>query len=141
MAHAQGSQDTGRPIPESGLLATFMFIVRDLTQSSDFYVNVLGAELLQHGPPTFLKLSNAYLTLNTGGGPTEDKPAVTAAAPENGNVLSAALNLRVADIHATHALWKSRGARFFTDPIDRGAEIRCYLTDPDGYLIELGQSK
>lgn len=128
-------------MPESGLLVTLMFIVRDLARSADFYVNVLGAELIQHGPPTFLKLSNAYLTLNTGGGPTEDKPTVTAAAPQDSSVLSAALNLRVTDIHATHALWKSRGAVFFTDPIDRGAEIRCYLTDPDGYLIELGESK
>ena len=27
-----------------------------------------------------------------------------------------------------------------TPPIDRGAEIRCYMRDPDGYLIEVGQS-
>src|SRR5947207_5758128 len=33
-----------------------------------------------------------------------------------------------------------KGAEFVTPPIDRGAEIRCYLRDPDGYLIEVGQS-
>ena len=27
-----------------------------------------------------------------------------------------------------------------TPPIDREAEIRCYMRDPDGYLIEVGQS-
>lgn len=27
-----------------------------------------------------------------------------------------------------------------TPPIDRGAETRCYMRDPDGYLIEVGQS-
>jgi hypothetical protein len=27
-----------------------------------------------------------------------------------------------------------------TPPIDRGAEIRCYMRDPDGYLIEVGQA-
>jgi hypothetical protein len=27
-----------------------------------------------------------------------------------------------------------------TPPIDRGAEVRCYMRDPDGYLIEVGQS-
>ncbi|NEE37340.1 VOC family protein, partial [Streptomyces sp. SID7982] len=27
-----------------------------------------------------------------------------------------------------------------TPPIDRKAEIRCYLRDPDGYLIEVGQA-
>jgi hypothetical protein len=25
-------------------------------------------------------------------------------------------------------------------PIDRGAEIRCYMRDPDGYLVEVGQN-
>jgi hypothetical protein len=25
-------------------------------------------------------------------------------------------------------------------PIDRGAEIRCYISDPDGHLIEVGQA-
>jgi catechol 2,3-dioxygenase-like lactoylglutathione lyase family enzyme len=50
------------------------------------------------------------------------------------------MNLRVADIHARYAEWTARGAEFLTPPIDRGAEIRCYVRDPDGYLIEVGQS-
>ena len=25
--------------------------------------------------------------------------------------------------------------------MDRGAEIRCYLRDPDGYLIEVGEAR
>ena len=47
---------------------------------------------------------------------------------------------RVADIQARYEEWKGKGAEFVTPPIDRGAEIRCYLRDPDGYLIEVGQS-
>ena len=35
---------------------------------------------------------------------------------------------------------RSKGAEFVTPPIDRSAEIRCYMRDPDGYLIEVGQS-
>ena len=27
-----------------------------------------------------------------------------------------------------------------TEPIDRVAEVRCYMRDPDGYLIEVGQA-
>ena len=34
---------------------------------------------------------------------------------------------------------EGEGGRVFTPPIDRGAEIRCYMRDPDGYLIEVGQ--
>lgn len=32
------------------------------------------------------------------------------------------------------------GAEFVSPPIDRDAEIRCYMRDPDGYLIEVGQA-
>ena len=37
-------------------------------------------------------------------------------------------------------LWKSRGAEFITPPIPKYGEIRCYIRDPDGYIIEVGQS-
>ena len=33
-----------------------------------------------------------------------------------------------------------RGAQFVTPPIQRRYEIRCYIRDPDGYLIEVGQT-
>jgi catechol 2,3-dioxygenase-like lactoylglutathione lyase family enzyme len=59
---------------------------------------------------------------------------------EPGNTVSGFLNLRVADIQACYEQWSSRGAEFITQPIDRGAEIRCYMRDPDGYMIEVGQS-
>jgi hypothetical protein len=45
----------------------------------------------------------------------------------------------VADIWQTYREWSAKGAQFVTEPKDRGAEIRCYLRDPDGYYIELGQ--
>ncbi len=50
------------------------------------------------------------------------------------------MNIRVADIHACYELWKSRGAEFITKPIPKYSEIRCYIRDPDGYVIEVGQS-
>ena len=31
------------------------------------------------------------------------------------------------------------GAQFLTPPTDRGPELRCYIRDPDGHLIEVGQ--
>ncbi len=37
-------------------------------------------------------------------------------------------------------LWRSRGARFITEPKVRETEMRCYMLDPDGYLIEVGQT-
>jgi hypothetical protein len=47
------------------------------------------------------------------------------------------MNLRVADIQACYEQWSSKGAEFVTPPIDRGAGIRCYMRDPDAYVIEV----
>jgi hypothetical protein len=55
-------------------------------------------------------------------------------------VLSGFLNLRVTDIRRYYDLWSSRGARFITEPKVHASEIRCYIRDPDGYLIEVGQT-
>jgi catechol 2,3-dioxygenase-like lactoylglutathione lyase family enzyme len=46
----------------------------------------------------------------------------------------------VADIHAIYADWSARGAEFLTAAQARRGEFRCYLRDPDGHLIELGQT-
>ena len=53
---------------------------------------------------------------------------------------SAFLNLRVADIAAAYADWSAKGAEFLTEPKHHASEIRAYIRDPDGHLIEVGQS-
>lgn len=53
--------------------------------------------------------------------------------------VSSFLNVRVADIYAVYEQWSARGAQFLMRPIDRGAEIRCCMRDPDGHLMEVGQ--
>jgi hypothetical protein len=49
--------------------------------------------------------------------------------------------LRVADIWARYKEWGEKGAFFLTEPLPNpdGWEWRCYMRDPDGYLIEVGQ--
>ncbi len=69
-----------------------------------------------------------------------DKPGVTVVDYEPGSTTSIFLILTVADIEANYMDWLAKGATFLTPPIDRGSEIRCYIRDPDGYLIEVGQS-
>lgn len=54
--------------------------------------------------------------------------------------MSAFMNVRVADIAAFYADSTAKGAEFLTEPLDRKAELRCYLRDPHGYLIEVGQA-
>jgi len=125
---------------ELKLVATNTLIVRDIQSSVAFYRDVLGATVLREGEPTFLRLGNVWLTINRGGGPTDDKPEVVASPPGDPNVLSIFLNLRVTDIRRYYDLWLSRGAKFITEPKVHATELRCYMRDPDGYLIEVGQT-
>lgn len=124
-----------------GIVVTQMLIVEDIDRSIAFYRDVLGATVEREHAPAMLRLHNAWLVLNVGGGPTDDKSEVTLTAPQDPNIVSAFLNIRVSDIGAIHAQWRERGAKFLTEPSDRGPEVRCYLRDPDGYLIEVGQTK
>ena len=125
---------------ELKFVVTNTLVVGDIRRSVAFYRDVLGATVLRNGEPTFLRLGNVWLTINGGGGPTDDKPEVVASPPSDPNVLSIFLNLRVSDIKRYYELWSSRGAKFITEPKVHATELRCYMRDPDGYLIEVGQT-
>ena len=125
---------------ELNFVVTNTLIVRDVKRSVAFYRDVLGATVLREGEPTFLRLGNIWLTINIGGGPTDDKPEVVASPPSDRNVLSVFLNLRVTDIRRCYDLWTSRGAQFITEPKVHATELRCYMRDPDQYLIEVGRT-
>jgi catechol 2,3-dioxygenase-like lactoylglutathione lyase family enzyme len=129
------------PPPDRIVLAHFI-VSADVERSRRFYTEVLGGRLAFSGPGglTYVALSNSWIIINVGGGPTDDKPEVTLETPGELNRVSSFLNIRVADIHAVYDLWTSRGAQFLTPPKQHQYEIRCYLRDPDGHLIEVGQT-
>jgi len=128
------------PAPASGFVITHFLVVSDQDRSRAFYQSVFGAKVVSERDPVILKLANSWIILNVGGGPTDDKPAVTLATPADANQVSAFINIRVADIGACYEQWSARGAQFLTEPKDHGREIRAYIRDPDGHLIEVGQS-
>ena len=128
------------PAPEKGIVLTHFIVSDDVERSRRFYTEVLGGEAVLEGEPSIVALANGWVIINVGGGPTDDKPTVTLEAPTDTNRVSSFLNIRVADIEAVYADWSARGAEFLTPPVDRGREIRCYLRDPDGHLIEVGQA-
>ena len=128
------------PTPAEGLVLTHFVTVRDVAVSRDFYADVLGGEVVLEENPAIVKVANGWIILNPGGGPTPDKPEVTLAPPEDPQRVSSFLNVRVADISAFYEAATAKGAEFLTEPLDRKAEIRCYMRDPDGYLIEVGQA-
>jgi putative intracellular protease/amidase/predicted enzyme related to lactoylglutathione lyase len=128
--------------PRDGISIAHFLTVADVERSAHYYEKVFGARILTMGDgnaPPYLQLANIWMILNVGGGPTPDKPKVTLSVPDP-NHTNSFMNIRVADIQACYELWKSRGAEFITEPIPKYGEIRCYIRDPDGYIIEVGQS-
>jgi predicted enzyme related to lactoylglutathione lyase len=129
-----------RPTPSEGILLTHFIVSGDVERSRAFYSEVLGGETLKTGEPSIVQLANSWIIINVGGGPTIDKPEVILETPPDHNRASSFLNIRVADIQAVYEEWRARGGEFITPPQDLGTEIRCYLRDPDGHLIEVGQT-
>jgi predicted enzyme related to lactoylglutathione lyase len=129
------------PIPQEGFVVTHFLTVKDQVRSREFYSGILGGKVVSPENPCIIKLANSWIILNTGGGPTPDKPDIILEPPQNPNIVSSFLNLRVADIQACYNEWREKGANFITEPLDNhGWETRCYMRDPDGYIIEVGQS-
>jgi catechol 2,3-dioxygenase-like lactoylglutathione lyase family enzyme len=132
--------DAEFPAPRSGFVLTHFLVVSDQERSREFYQSVFGATVVLERDPVILKIANSWLILNVGGGPTDDKPSVTLAPPADPELASAFLNIKVADIAAVYAEWSAKGAEFLTAPKDHGREIRAFIRDPDGHLIEVSQT-
>ncbi len=123
------------------MLAHFI-VSNDVERSRRFYTEILGGRVAFSGPGglTYVALSNSWIIINGGGGPTGGKPAVILETPRDPDRVSSFLNIRVKDIEAVYAEWSARGAQFLTPPKQHHYEKRCYIRDPDGHLIEVGQT-
>jgi predicted enzyme related to lactoylglutathione lyase len=145
MNNVQVEQKTYEMPPVEGISVAHFLTVADINRSVDFYEKVFGGTVLSRGDsegaPGYLRIANTWLIVNVGGGPTPDKPTVTLSTLADPNKVSSFMNIRVADIQACYELWRGRGAQFITEPKEKYGETRCYIRDPDGYIIEVGQTK
>jgi catechol 2,3-dioxygenase-like lactoylglutathione lyase family enzyme len=145
MGNVQVEQKIYQMPPREGFTVAHFLTVADMERSARFYERVFGGRILSRGDskgaPVYLEIANTWLILNVGGGPTPDKPSVTLGVLADPDRISSFMNIRVADIQACYQLWRSRGAEFITEPKEKYGETRCYIRDPDGYIIEVGQSK
>ena len=145
MSQVQVGQKSYQMPPQDGFTVALFLTVADIERSTRFYETVFGSRVLSRGnsegAPGYLQIANTWLIVNPGGGPTPDKPTVILSVPPDPDKVSSFMNIRVADIQACYKLWRSRGAEFITEPKDKYGETRCYIRDPDGYIIEVGQSK
>ena len=128
------------PAPREGFVITQFLVVSDQDRSREFYRAIFDGVVVLERDPVILKVANTWLILNAGGGPTDDKPTVTLTTPPDPDRSSAFMNVRVADIRKVYEDWSAKGVEFLTEPKDHGREIRAYVRDPDGHLIEVGQS-
>ncbi len=129
--------------PTEGVALTHLLVVGDLDRARTFYRDVLGADVYREygGTSCVLQFQGAWLLLVTGGGPTADKPTVRFAPPQNPDVVSHQLTMRVPDCRRAYEILRARGAEFLTPPHERQGEIRCFFRDPDGHLLEISESR
>ncbi len=125
--------------PTEDMELTRLLVVRDIEVARDWYVDVLGATLEGEygGTSLVLKIVGSWLLVVTGGGPTEDKPTVSFAPPEDPDRVSAELIFRVPDCRIAYEELSGRGAAFLHEPVDNGYEVRAFFRDPDGHLFEI----
>jgi catechol 2,3-dioxygenase-like lactoylglutathione lyase family enzyme len=144
MSEAKVEQKNYHMPPQDGFTIAQFITVTDIERSLRFYEKIFGGHIVSRGDgnaPGYIQIANIWMIINVGGGPTPDKPTVVLRVPPDPDQVSSFMNIRVADIQACYELWKSRGAEFITEPKDKYGETRCYIRDPDGYIIEVGQSK
>ncbi len=144
MSQVEVDKKTYHMPPKEGFTVAHFLTVADVERSLRFYEKVFGGRIESRGDksgaPGYLQIANTWLIVNPGGGPTPDKPTVILSVPPDPDKVSSFMNIRVADIQACYKLWRSRGAEFITEPKPKYGETRCYIRDPDGYIIEVGQS-
>ena len=145
MSQVQVEQKAYQMPPQDGITIALFITVTDIERSLRFYERVFEGRVVSRGDskgaPGYIQIANTWLIVNVGGGPTPDKPTVVLGILPDPNFITSFMNIRVADIQACYDLWRSRGAEFITEPKDKYGETRCYIRDPDGYIIEVGQSK
>jgi catechol 2,3-dioxygenase-like lactoylglutathione lyase family enzyme len=145
MSQIKIAQKEYRMPPSDGFTVAHFITVADIDRSARFYETVFGGRVLRRGGSNglsgYIQIANAWLIVNVGGGPTPDKPSVTLSIPRDLDSFSSFMSIRVTNIQAYYNLWRERGADFITQPKEYLRETRCYIRDPDGYIIEIGQSK
>jgi len=122
---------TELPPPPDGILLAHFIVSDDVERSRRFYTEVLGGRVAFPGDPVNVALANSWIVINSGGGPTDDKPTVTLETPRDPDRVSSFLNIRVKDIEAVYAAWSARGAQFLTPPKQHQYEKRCYIRGRD----------
>ena len=121
-----------------------MLRVGDLDRSINFYTNVLGMQLLRRSENPEYKYSLAFVGYE--GNPAQAEIELTYNHGTSSYDLGTAyghIALGVADAYAAVDKIKAAGGNVTREagPVKGGATVIAFVTDPDGYKIELIQRK
>ena len=144
MNEVQVEQKTYQMPPKDGITIAHFLTVADVERSLRFYEKVFGGRIAEQrrqqrraGVPS----DREHVAHCQPRGRSDARQTNgNAPRPPYPNQINSFMNFRVADIQACYKLWRSRGAEFITEPKPKYGETRCYIRDPDGYIIEVGQS-
>lgn len=129
--------------PDNDAELAVLLVVGDLDRAVGFYRDLLGATVLTRWDTyARLTLGRGTLHLATSSAETDDKPGIGLAPPPDPATVSSELVIHVADCHRVHRDLTDRGVTFLAPPSEPpwGGEVRCFLQDPDGHLIEMSQT-
>jgi len=120
-----------------------MLRVGDLQRSIDFYTQVLGMQLLRRSENPEYKYSLAFLGFD-GGNPGQAEIELTYNWGTEQYEMGTAyghIAIAVPDAHAACEQIKAAGGKVTREagPVKGGSTIIAFVTDPDGYKIELIQ--
>ena len=121
-----------------------LLVVRDLAQAVSFYRDLLGGVVEQQWDSyARLSLGSATLHLATSSPKTEDKPGISLEPPRDRSTVAGEVVLHVSQCREVHRELLARGVTFLAPPSEPpwGGEVRCFLQDPDGHLIEISQTE
>lgn len=122
-----------------------MLRVGNLQRSIDFYTQVLGMQLLRTSDNAEYKYSLAFLGYE-GGNPGQSEIELTFNWGTEGYDLGTAyghIALGVPDAYAACEKIRAAGGNITREagPVKGGSTVIAFVTDPDGYKIELIQDK
>lgn len=120
-----------------------LIVVRDVARSVEFYRRLGFQPSVQW--PTYAKLANGpgILHLAAQGDPPPDRPAVALRAPDDAaEAVVAVVVVQVADCREACSALAATGVELLTEPVEPvwGGEVRAFLRDPDGHLVEINES-
>ena len=140
MNQVQVEQKCYQMPPQDGFTVAYFLTVADIERSARFYEKVFGGRILKHRPAG-VHSDRQHVDHHQRWRRSDTRQTNgNAQCPGRPRFSYSFMNIRVADIQACYELWQSRGAEFITEPKEQYGETCCYMRDPDGYIIEVGQS-